>query len=88
MIGYFNMYLVWKIIKPKPNDKIEDIALGCLSLITISLYQTHFGYMPVYEKYEDAVGYFPNDLILTLPLYEILTETVDESKTDETKSGN
>ena len=80
------MYIVWKIIKPKPNDKIEDIALCCLSLLTISLYQTHFGYMPIYEKYEDAVGYFPNDMILKLPILEIPTETVDENTSNEGQS--
>ena len=70
------MWVVWKLIKPSKRDRLEDLALGALSFITISFYQTHFGYMPIYEKYEDAVAYYPNEQIIKLPIEEVSIENI------------
>lgn len=72
------MWLVFKILKPKSGQGLEDLALGALSYLSVALYQSHFGYMPIYDKYEDAVGYFPNEMILKLPIEETKIEDKDK----------
>ena len=65
------MYIVWRIIPIEVGQKIEEIAPGSVSLISIGLFGRHFGYMPVFLSYEEAYKAFPHSMVVRLPIYEV-----------------
>ena len=65
------MWLVLAMIKAEPNQKFEELAPESISLVSIAMFSKHFGYCPIYAKKEKAIKYFPDSVMVKLPIEEV-----------------
>lgn len=78
------MYVVWKIIPLEVIQKISEANPGSVSQISLGLFGKHFGYMPIFQTYDLACKTFPHNLVVQLPIEEVI---IDQGKDSDINTG-